>query len=104
MRALGKQWRLDAGLNADHELVPPGVYAVVRHPIYTSMICLLLGQGFMVATWPLLVVATVLMLLGTEIRVRIEERMLRAEFGVELDSYRQSTGAYVPRLKRSKKA
>ena len=99
LRALGKQWRLDAGLNADHELVRHGVYAVVRHPIYTSMLCLLLGQGFMVAPWPLLATGTVLMILGTEIRVRCEERLLRAQFGAELDAYRQKVGAYVPWLK-----
>jgi protein-S-isoprenylcysteine O-methyltransferase Ste14 len=35
----GHQWRIDAGLNPDHELVTSGVYRVVRHPIYTSMLC-----------------------------------------------------------------
>src|SRR5438128_7491495 len=28
---LGRQWRVDAGLNADHELVQSGAYRVVRH-------------------------------------------------------------------------
>ena len=100
-RALGKQWGLDAGLNADHELVRCGAYAVVRHPIYTSMVCLLLGEGFMVAPWPLLVTATAFMVLGTEIRVRIEERLLRGRFGAEHDHYRRSVWAYVPRFKYS---
>jgi protein-S-isoprenylcysteine O-methyltransferase Ste14 len=43
-RALGKQWRIDAGLNAAHELVTSGPYQIVRHPIYTSMLCVLLGS------------------------------------------------------------
>src|SRR5947207_3171062 len=42
-RALGRQWRIDAGLNPDHQLVRSGGYGVVRHPIYTSMFCMLLG-------------------------------------------------------------
>jgi hypothetical protein len=37
--ALGHPWRIDAGLNPDHETVTSGVYRVVRHPIYTSMLC-----------------------------------------------------------------
>src|SRR5262245_50247922 len=41
-RALGRQWRFDAGLNEDHRLVQDGAYRVVRHPIYASMFALLL--------------------------------------------------------------
>src|SRR5580658_7848883 len=33
LRNLGKQWRVDAGLNQDHELVRSGPYRIVRHPI-----------------------------------------------------------------------
>src|SRR5262249_5485242 len=33
-RTLGRQWRIDAGLNPDHELVTSGPYHMVRHPIY----------------------------------------------------------------------
>ena len=36
LRALGPQWRLDAGLNADHQLVRSAPYRTVRHPIYAS--------------------------------------------------------------------
>jgi protein-S-isoprenylcysteine O-methyltransferase Ste14 len=35
-RTLGRQWRFDAGLNRDHELVTSGAYRFVRHPIYTT--------------------------------------------------------------------
>jgi protein-S-isoprenylcysteine O-methyltransferase Ste14 len=97
IRTLGKQWRLDARLNADHQLVQTGVYAIVRHPIYTSMIFFLLAQGVMVAPWPLLIVAMTLMLIGTEIRVRVEEKLLRGRFTTQLDAYRRRVGAYIPK-------
>ena len=42
--ALGRQWRFDAGLISEHELITSGPYRLIRHPIYTSMLCLL-GQG-----------------------------------------------------------
>jgi protein-S-isoprenylcysteine O-methyltransferase Ste14 len=38
------------------------------------------------------------MVLGTEIRVRIEERLLAARFGGEFAAYQRSVGAYVPFL------
>src|SRR5215469_4132545 len=34
---LGRQFRLTAGVYHDHELVTTGPYAIVRHPIYTSL-------------------------------------------------------------------
>jgi len=98
--ALGRQWRLDAGLNADHVLVRSGPYRVVRHPIYTSMLCMLLGTGMVLATpLRLLLPSLLLLAIGTEIRVRIEERLLAAQFGDEFRDYRRRVPAYIPFLK-----
>jgi protein-S-isoprenylcysteine O-methyltransferase Ste14 len=51
-RTLGRQWRFDAGLNADHQLIRSGAYRYVRHPIYTSMFCMLIGTGFLTTGCP----------------------------------------------------
>jgi protein-S-isoprenylcysteine O-methyltransferase Ste14 len=99
-RALGRQWRIDAGLNPDHELVRSGPYRLVRHPIYTSMFCLLLGTGLMLTTpFPLLLLSIVLFAIGTEIRVRIEDRLLAARFGDQFLDYRRRVPAFFPFLK-----
>jgi protein-S-isoprenylcysteine O-methyltransferase Ste14 len=98
-RTLGNQWRFDAGLNADHKLVREGAYSVVRHPIYTSMFCMLLGMGFMTASMPFLAAAVVFFIIGTEIRVRIEDKLLAERFGDEFLDYRRKVGAYIPFVK-----
>jgi len=98
-RALGKQWRVDAGLNADHELVMAGPYRFVRHPIYTSMLAVLLATGFMVSLWWLFLPALVLFFIGTEIRVRIEDNLLATQFGDSFTDYKSRVPAYVPFLK-----
>jgi protein-S-isoprenylcysteine O-methyltransferase Ste14 len=98
-RALGRQWRLDAGLNADHELVTWGPYRLVRHPIYTSMLCMLLAAGSLVTPLPLLLAAVMVMIIGTEIRVRSEERLLGERFGERFRQYRSRVSAYVPWLR-----
>jgi protein-S-isoprenylcysteine O-methyltransferase Ste14 len=97
--ALGRQWRIDAALNKDHELVRSGPYRVVRHPIYTSMLCLLLGTGFLVTPLLMLVLSVVLFMIGTEIRVRIEDALLASNFGEEFQKYKRSVPSYIPFLK-----
>ena len=95
-QTLGRQWRIDAGLNADHELVRSGVYSVVRHPIYTSMLCLFLATGFLITPFLLFVIAAIFFMVGTEIRVRVEDNLLFSRFGEEFQIYRSSVSAYVP--------
>ena len=94
--ALGRQWRFDAGLSADHELVIAGAYSFIRHPIYCSMLCLLLGTGFMITPWPLFLISAIVFICGTEIRVRIEDNLLASRFDERFRQYQQSVPAYVP--------
>jgi protein-S-isoprenylcysteine O-methyltransferase Ste14 len=96
MRNLGKQWRIDAGLNTDHQLVRTGPYAIIRHPIYASMGLMLLGSGFMIAPLWRLAIAIVIFIAGTEVRVRIEDGLLRSRFGEQFEEYRRSVRAYIP--------
>jgi protein-S-isoprenylcysteine O-methyltransferase Ste14 len=98
-RALGRQWRLDAGLSADHELITFGPYRFVRHPIYTSMLCVLFGTGFLITPWWLLLPAFLILIAGTEIRVRIEDNLLASQFGEGFVEYKRRVPAYIPFLK-----
>jgi protein-S-isoprenylcysteine O-methyltransferase Ste14 len=100
-RALGRHWRLDAGLNTDHELVRSGPYRLVRHPIYTSMFCMLLGTGLLLATPLLLLLPSILLFaIGTEIRVRIEDRLLASRFGDQFLDYQRRVSAYIPFIRQ----
>ena len=99
VRALGRQWRMDAGLNADHELVHTGPYRFMRHPIYTSMLLQLIGTGVMISIPWLVPIALVFFIIGTEIRIRIEEKLLAAQFPQEFAAYRRATPAYIPFMK-----
>jgi protein-S-isoprenylcysteine O-methyltransferase Ste14 len=95
-RHLGKQWRYVAALSQDHELVTTGPYAVIRHPIYTSMFGMLLATNFAWTWWPMSIAAVVFFILGTEVRVRAEEGLLAAGFGEKFTAYRARTRAYLP--------
>ncbi len=98
-RALGRHWRIDAGLNAEHELVMAGPYQIVRHPIYTSMLCLMLAMGFLFTPLLLLALAFAFAVAGTEIRVRIEDGLLASRFDKQFEDYKRSVAAYIPLLR-----
>jgi protein-S-isoprenylcysteine O-methyltransferase Ste14 len=93
---LGRQWRVDAGLNADHELVQTGAYRVVRHPIYLSMLCMLSMNIAMIGTLPGWPIAILLGIAGTEIRVRVEDSLLRERFGLKFTEWQKRVPAYLP--------
>jgi protein-S-isoprenylcysteine O-methyltransferase Ste14 len=98
VRTLGKQWSLAARLVEGHKLITAGPYAMVRHPIYTAMLGMLVGSAIAISQWPALLGAVALFLLGTTLRVRAEERLLTAEFGDSYRDYARLVPALVPRL------
>ena len=93
---LGRQLRIFAGLYRDHELVRTGPYAVVRHPIYASLLAMLLCTIFAWSRWPWALVSIAVFLLGTEIRVRTEDRLLASRFGEAFQDWQRKTPAYLP--------
>ncbi len=95
-RALAGQLRIDAALGADHHLVRSGPYALVRNPIYTSMLLVDCATGVILTPWQLFVPAIVLFVIGTEIRVRTEEKLLSERFGEEFRQYKSRVRAYIP--------
>jgi protein-S-isoprenylcysteine O-methyltransferase Ste14 len=97
-RALDRQFRFDAALDSAHTLVRSGPYRYVRHPIYTSMLCILLATGSIVSPLRLMLVSIVVFLCGALIRIRIEDGLLESQFGPEFVNYRQHVPAMLPFL------
>ena len=98
-RHLGKQWRYEAALSEDHDLIQTGPYSLIRHPIYASMLGMLLAAGTALAWWPMFVAGLIFFLIGTEIRIHAEERLLADRFGSSFASYRSRVPAYIPFLR-----
>ncbi len=69
---------------------------MVRHPIYTSMLGVLVGTGILIAPWYLIAPALALFLLGTAIRVQVEDSLLESRFGEEFREYRHAVPAFIP--------
>ena len=82
------------------KLKTSGVYARVRHPSELGLLLASLGAGFATGAAPSLAVSLAVLLPLSYMRVRIEERNLRDEFGKTYVDYEKRTGRFLPRLWR----
>jgi len=73
--------------------------AVVRHPIYASLLSSLLCTPVPLTPWQWAIVSLALYLTGTEIRVRTEDHLLAPHFLRIFDQYRRHGPAYLPFLR-----
>jgi protein-S-isoprenylcysteine O-methyltransferase Ste14 len=99
IQTLGKQWTFEARVIKGHELITSGPYAIVRNPIYLGMFGLMIATGLVFAPWWALLIAVIIFLVGNQIRIRAEERLLRETFGSQFDDYAGRVPAFFPRLR-----
>lgn len=93
---LGKQWSLTARLVEGHKLVTSGVYRIVRHPIYTAMLGMLLATAMVFSHWLVLTIAVPVFLIGTRIRTKSEEKLLQDAFGEEFENWKARVPGLIP--------
>ena len=70
----------------------------MRNPIYLGMFGLLVQVGLTLSYWQALVAAAVVFLIGTQIRIRTEEKILRDAFGAKFEEYARRVPAFFPRI------
>jgi len=92
---LGRNWSGAVVRKEDHELVERGPYALVRHPIYTGLLAMLLGTLLLTGLVADLVVF-VGVVVGLAFKAREEERLMLATFPSEYPAYRRRVKAIIP--------
>ncbi|MER6982462.1 methyltransferase family protein [Streptomyces carpinensis] len=95
---LGTMWASVPLVKEHHELRTDGPYRLVRHPIYTGLLGLIVGGmlacGF--GVWIAILVVAVPWLLW---RVRTEDGLMARQFGASYDAYRAQVPALIPRIR-----
>ncbi len=93
---LGRNWSVSLEIREDHSLVTGGVYRTIRHPMYTSIFLMAIGQFLLLSNWiagPAMFVAFTLMFIS---RLRTEEQMMLDLFGDNYEAYRQNSKRLIP--------
>ncbi len=96
IRAIGKDMQSDIAVNKGHVLRTEGAYAIVRHPMYFSLI--LLGFGAGLSTLNLLLMGFTLFVLAPVqfLRAKKEEELFLKHFGSAYIEYQKKTPMLFP--------
>ena len=71
----------------------------MRHPIYSSILAVLVSTLLLMTRLEWAAISLVLFIAGTEIRVSTEDRLLASRFGQRFFDYKKRVWAYVPFLR-----
>jgi len=97
-RDLGRNWSVSLDVRESHTLVTSGVYASVRHPMYSAFWLMAVAQALLLPNWiagPAGLVGFGILFFG---RVGREEAMMAEAFGEEYRAYMRRTARVVPWL------
>ncbi|MEM9742402.1 MAG: protein-S-isoprenylcysteine O-methyltransferase [Pseudomonadota bacterium] len=95
---LGRNWSVTTELREDHSLTTTGVYARIRHPMYTAIALLFASQAFFVQNAIAGVSGLAAFIVMLVLRIPYEESMMRKQFGAAYDAYVARTGRLLPKL------
>lgn len=92
---LGRNWSLSVQKKEDHELIQSGMYKIVRHPIYTGLLLLFIGNTIIVGDYRG-VIAVLIVIISFWFKLTTEEKLLTENFGNQYLEYKKRTKALIP--------
>lgn len=94
-RVLGLMWTSAPVVKSGHQLHTDGPYRLVRHPIYTGLLGMLVGTALVdgLGLWLAVVVVGALVV---QAKLRAEECLLTEEFPEQYPQFRERVPALVP--------
>lgn len=94
---LGKNWSLSVQRKENHQLIQDGIYKIVRHPIYTGLLLLFIGNAIIVGDYRA-IIAVLIVFISLWLKLKKEEKMLTETFGTKYTEYKNQTKALIPFL------
>jgi protein-S-isoprenylcysteine O-methyltransferase len=93
--ALGRNWSGTVTLKEDHELITRGPYRLVRHPIYTGLLAMLIATSFEQGHIAGLI-GVILVFASFWIKSNYEEEVMDKQFPGQYAVYREQVKRIIP--------
>ena len=94
---LKSNWANQIKIYDDQSLITSGIYSLVRHPLYASIMLMLFGGSIVYANYISAILTAVVFIPFMYHRARQEEIMLEQQFKSYSD-YKKKTGMFFPKL------
>lgn len=94
---LGNNWSLSVQRKENHQLIQNGIYKIVRHPIYTGLLLLFIGNAIIVGDYRA-IIAVLIVFISLWLKLKKEEQLLATTFGAKYTEYKKQTKALIPYL------
>ena len=94
--ALGKNWANQIKIYKDQTLVKTGVYSIVRHPLYASLIWMFYGGSLVFMNYAGFLANTFIFIPFMYYRAKQEEKLLSKTFK-DYEKYKKEVGMFFPR-------
>ena len=92
---LGRNWSGTVTLKEDHELIVRGPYRLVRHPIYTGLLAMLIATAIQQAHLAGFI-GLVLVFISFLIKLSYEEEVMLAQFPDQYTAYQERVRRIIP--------
>lgn len=97
---LGLNWSPSLEIREQHQLITSGIYGVIRHPMYASLLLWGIAQPLLLHNWVAGWLGPLTFVVFYFLRVGPEERMMLDTFGDQYRRYMAQVGAVIPRISR----
>ncbi len=94
--SLGKFFTVDVTIRMDHKIKRDGMYRIIRHPSYLGSLLSFMGYGLSLNNWFSLVIILLPVTMAMLNRIKIEEKVLLNQFGLEYSEYLHTTYRLIP--------
>ena len=99
---LGKNWGNNVVIYEDHTFVHNGVYKIVRHPLYASIIWMIYSISVLKSNYLVFILNTIIFIPFMYYRAKQEEKEVTKIFK-EYNDYIKNTGMFFPKLTINRK-
>ncbi|MDD4409691.1 MAG: isoprenylcysteine carboxylmethyltransferase family protein [Candidatus Pacebacteria bacterium] len=96
-RELGGNWANHIKIYDDHKLVTKGVYSLVRHPLYASLIWIFFGGSLVYMNYIAFILNVLIFIPFMYYRAKQEEELLSVRFK-DYKEYKLKVGMFFPKI------